>query len=295
MLRQKGEFGIVGVFFSVIGGLIAATVVGLLLWRWRDLRDDAAEWRRLQALQPRVPAIFEPAMVAALPEPARRYFAFTIQPGAPLWPVAEIDMEGQFSLGTKQAPKYQPMAARQILAAPDGFVWSMRLRGGMKMSGSDSGTWTRFWLFGLIPVARMGGTADHARSAYGRCVAEAVFWTPAALLPGPDVTWEPVNADTARVTVRRDGMGQSVDVTVDAEGRPVRVFFQRWSDANPQHTHRWQPFGGDLSEFREVGGYRLPFRAEGGNMYGTDGYFPFFIAQVTDIRFPTPGGASAWS
>ncbi|MCW8901834.1 MAG: hypothetical protein OQK95_14310, partial [Gammaproteobacteria bacterium] len=64
------------------------------------------------------------------------------------------------------------------------------------MSGSDSSRWTRFRIFGLFPVARMGGEEAHTRSAYGRYVAEAVFWTPAALLPGPGVAWEHVDENT---------------------------------------------------------------------------------------------------
>ena len=262
-------------------GLILLAILSLM-----DRRADRAEWARLVALQPEEPERFDPQMVADLPEPARRYFAYTIRPATPLLPVAEIEMGGQFSLGTKEAPNYQPMVARQILAAPVGFVWAMRTRGGMPVSGSDSGRWTRFRIFGLIPVARLGGDADHARSAFGRYVAESVFWTPAALLPGPGVSWETVDEDTARVTIRHEALEQAVDVTVDAEGRPVEVSFLRWTNANPEKVHRLQPFGGYLSDFREVGGYRLPFRVEAGNMFGTDAYFPFFLAEVTDIGFP---------
>jgi len=272
--------------------VIAAAAAALAALRLADRRADAAEWARLQALQPAAPARFDPALVAGLPEPARRYFAFTIRPGTPLWPVAEIDMGGRFSLGTKDAPAYQPMQARQILAAPHGFVWQMRTLGGLPVSGSDAGGWTRFRLFGLIPVARLGGDPDHARSAYGRFVAEAVFWTPAALLPGPGIAWAEVDADTARVTVTRGALSQAVDVTVDAQGAPVRVVFQRWSNANPDQVYRLQPFGGRLSDFRDVQGYRLPFRVEAGNQFGTDDYFAFFLAEVQAIRFPAaPGGA----
>ena len=117
-------------------------------------------------------------------------------------------------------------------------------------------------------------------------MAEAIFWTPAALLPSPRVTWEEIDANTARVTVRRRDLEQAVDVTVDAEGRPTEVSFQRWSDANSEKVHRLQPFGGVLSDFHEVEGYRLPFHVEAGNLFGTDGYFPFFLVNVTDIRFP---------
>lgn len=271
---------------AVSVGIVVVGVLALVLLMVTDHRADHAERKRLAALQPREPESFAPEMVADLPEPARRYFEHTIRPGTPLLPVAEINMVGRFSLGTRDDPGYQPMEARQILAAPDGFVWAMRTRGGMPVSGSDSGTWTRFRIFGLIPVARLGGDPDHARSAFGRYVAEATFWTPAALLPGPGVTWEAVDEDTARVTVRHGDLEQAVDVTVDPEGRPVEVVFQRWSDANPEKVHRLQPSGGYLSDFREVGGYRLPFRVEAGNMFGTEDYFPFFIAEVTDISFP---------
>lgn len=238
------------------------------------------------ALQPNEPGLFAEEMVADLPEPARRYFSYAIRTGTPLLPVAEIEMTGQFSLGSKDDPSYQPMEARQILAAPEGFVWAMRRRGGMPLSGSDSGQWTRFRIFGLIPVARLGGDVDHTRSAFGRYSAEAVIWAPAALLPGPGIAWTAVDDDTARVSVRHGDLSQAVEVTVDRKGRPVVVSFQRWSNANPDKQHRLQPFGAVMSDFREVGGYCLPFRVEAGNMFGTDDYFPFFLADVTEIRFP---------
>ncbi len=153
-------------------------------------------------------------MVAELPGPARRFFEFAITPGTPLYTVAEIEMTGRFSLGTKEAPNYMAMTAHQILAAPEGFVWSMSAsKGLMRVSGSDAAadgeSWTRFWLLGAIPGARIGGAGDHRRSAFGRYVAEAVFWTPAALLPGPGVVWVNVDDTTARVTVAHGGLKQS--------------------------------------------------------------------------------------
>ncbi|MFT3819716.1 MAG: hypothetical protein QM750_19155 [Rubrivivax sp.] len=276
----------IAVAVLAVFSVLALALLGL---RALDRRADRAEWNRLAALQPAAPGRFSPERVASLPEPARRYFAGTIRPGTPLLRVAEIDMSGRFSLGSRENPAYRPMAARQILAAPEGFVWVMRTRGGIAVSGSDSAFWTRFRILGLIPVARLGGDADHARSAFGRYVAEAAVWTPAALLPGPGVTWEQVGENTARVTLRHGALAQAVDIRVDAEGHPVEVSFQRWSDANPDKRHRLQPFGAILSDFREVEGFRLPFRVEAGNLFGTDAYFPFYLAEVTAIRFPGAG------
>lgn len=273
------------VMLILLGG--ALLLLGALrLW---DERANRVEWARLAATQPADPARFDPAMVADLPEPARRFFTFAIAPGTPLLTVAEIEMEGEFSLGTRENPNYMPMKARQILAAPSGFVWKLRIPGLVPVTGSDSGRWTRFRILGLIPVARMGGDSNHGRAAFGRYVGEAVFWTPAAVLSGPGVEWEAVDADTARVTITHNGLSQAVDLTVDAEGRPVVVSFLRWSDANPEKQHRLQPFGGPLSDFREVQGFRIPFTVDAGNHFGTDDYFPFFRARVTEVRFTAPG------
>lgn len=258
-------------------------------WAWRgiDHRADCKAMRRLVATQPTVPACFTTEMVADLPEPARRYFLYTIAPGARLYTVANITMAGRFGMGTKADPKYLDMTATQTLALPAGFVWKMSTRRGLlRLSGSDSAGWTRFWLMGLLPVARMGGDPDHRRSAFGRYVAEAVFWTPAAVLPGPGIHWEPVGEDCARLTLSHQGLSQSVDVTVAPDGQPTEVRFERWSNANPEKAYRLQPFGGYLSAFQEFAGFRLPTHVEAGNHFGTERYFPFFLVNVTDIEYP---------
>jgi hypothetical protein len=263
-----------------------ATVAAMAVWRRSDHRADAAERARLLATREGVQSTFDPAMVAGLPEPVRRYFLHAIRPGTPLATVAEIEMSGRFGLGDRNGPKYMTMEASQVLAAPSGFLWEMRARdGGMTLSGSDSGDWTRFWLMGLVPVARTGFSADHRRSAFGRLIAEAAFWTPAALLPGPGVVWEAPDPQTARVTVTHDGLSQSVELTIDAEGRATRVVLQRWSNANPRKVWQLQPFGGMLGDEREFDVYRVPTRVEAGNFVGTDAYFPFFVAKVESIRF----------
>lgn len=259
----------------------------LTILKTLDLYYDQSEWKKLSSLQPSKPVRYDPSMVVGLPDPAQRFFNFTIAPGTPLYTVAEIDMEGFFSLGTQEKPNYQPMEAHQILAPPEGFVWRLKLPGILPISGSDSGKWTRFNILGLIPVARMGGDTNHTRSAYGRCVAEAVFWTPAALLSREGLTWKEINENTVRVTVTSGKLSQAVNIKVNNEGKPLEVSFMRWSNANPEKVYRLQPFGGTLSDFRVVQGFKLPFKVDAGNMFGTVEYFPFFKAEVEAIRFPT--------
>lgn len=268
--------------------VVVIVVAVLQLWRYTDRRASEEAWATLAARRESLPERYDPALVASLPEPARRYFSYTIAPGTRLSAVVDLTMTGELSLGTKDAPAYQPMHARQILSAPAGLVWQLDAGTGlMRVVGSDGmmgdRSWTRFWLMGLIPLVRAEGP-DHLRSAFGRVAAEAAFWSPAALLPQAGVSWSAVDSDTARAELSYRGMSQSVDIHVDADGRPLWVRIPRWTNANPEKEFRIQPFGGYLSDFRNVDGYRLPFRVEGGNFFGTEDYFPFYKAQIQEIR-----------
>lgn len=272
---------------------LAITVVLFVvaLWTWRriDHCADRKAMDSLHSLQPVEPGRFQSETVSALPEPARRFFRYTIAPGTTLYTVADISMTGKFGMGSKEQPNYSDMKATQVLALPAGFVWKMSARkSALRLSGSDSESWTRFWLMGLLPVARMGGNMNHARSAFGRYVAEAVIWSPAALLPGPGIEWTKVNKDCARVTVSHGNLTQAVDLTLAPSGQPIQICFQRWSNANPEKKYQFQPFGASLSSFRLFNGFQLPTHVEAGNHFGTEDYFPFFVADVESIAFPSP-------
>ena len=268
-------------------GAIGLIAVVLLLWRLADSRAARNAWNRLISEAGPAGSSFDPSIVEALPEAARRYLRYAITPGTPLVTVIELEMNGQLGLGTKNRPAYRPMIADQVLTPPKGLVWKVRT--GL-ISGSDAVTpetsWTRFWLFNLIPVVRVSGNPDHHRSAFGRIVSEGAFWVPASLLPSRNVVWEDVDADTARAVVTYGGYSQSIELKVEGNGQPSRVLIQRWSNENTDKVFREQPFGGYLSDFREIGGYRLPMHVEGGNLIGTEDYFPFFKADVQQIRFP---------
>lgn len=229
-------------------------------------------------------------MVEGLPDPARRFFLYTIQPNTPLQTVTEIRIRGEIGLGTKEDPNYIPMRGHEILAPPHGMIWKLNAkRGAMRILGSDgfyeARSWVRFWLFGIVPIVRAGRGPDHAKAAFGRVVSEAVFWAPAALLPDDHVTWEAVSSDTARAKLSINGMTQTVDITVAQDGQPIKVVIPRWSNANAHKDFQIQPFGGYSSDFRSFDGYLLPTQVEGGNFIGTKDYFPFYKAVVEDIRF----------
>jgi len=276
----------------IIAASITLIMVSLVLrlWHYIDDRSVASTWNSLSSTAKVNPGLFGPKHLEGLPSAAQRFFEMAIQSGTPLYTIAEITMRGEFSLGDKHAPKYQPMKACQLLAPPLGFVWNVKAGAGlMRMSGSDAaypgGSWTRFWLFGIIPVARVGGNDDHALSSFGRTMGEAIFWSPASLLPSDNVIWEEIDSNNARVLVQHKKFIQAFDIKVGTNGHLEQVRFERWSDVNAEKTYRFQPFGGYLSDFKEFDGFILPSTVEAGNHFGSDDYYPFFKASVEAVRF----------
>ena len=269
--------------------LLGAVALGL----WGHARDRAqarAVWQALEAARESAPPPYDPAMVAGLPEVAQRYFARAIEPGTPLHRTVRLEMEGTFVLnGTEM-----PMVARQILGPPaHGFVWQAEIgRGLMRFGGSDGyhrsdgrvDSWTKFWLHGLIPLARIGGTEDHARAAATRVMLEAI-WAPATLLPQYGARWTQTGPDSAEIRFAdADGI-PPMHITLDATGAPTEVQALRWTDANPEGIHRLQPFGGRMLQMGRHQGFLIPVRVELGNMYGTPEHSPFFRATITAAAF----------
>ncbi len=230
---------------------------------------------------------FNEAMVAELPEIAQRYFRHAIAPGTPLSTTVRLRMHGTFLLGDKEQFQTYEMQARQVLAPPSEFVWIPEMKSGvMQISGSDAlvngAAWTRFWINGLVPVVNQQATRDVNRSALTRSAMEAV-WVPASLLPGNGVTWDQTGPDTARLSFPT-GI-EPVDLILNAEGGVLEVTTMRWSDVNPEKTFRLQRFGGTVEAEVMFGGFTIPSKLKVGNHYGTDGYLPFFQAQISSAEY----------
>jgi len=277
------------VLLALAGLLIAAAALGLWV-NSRDRAQAARVWAALEAAREADPPRYDPAMVAELPEVAQRYFARAVEPGTPLHRMVRLEMEGSFIMNGNP----MPMTARQILAPPaQGFVWQAEVGSGlMRFAGSDGyhragGTeesWTKFWLRGLIPLARIGGTDDHARAAATRVMMEAI-WAPATLLPQFGAEWVQTGPDSAEVRFAEVEGIEPMQITLDAEGNPVAVWALRWTDANPERVHRLQPFGGRMLDMARHQGFLIPSRVELGNMWGTPDYAPFFLATITGAEF----------
>jgi len=280
------------IFAVIVLGISSA----LMIWRTIVETRINSYWSQLSEASVKDPERrpYSPELVANLPPNVQRFFNFIFEPGADLKPAARINMTGQLGLGPKGNPGYKPMKAHQIHRFPDGFIWRVTTGSPpLSVSGSDGvyleKSWSRFWISGQFPVVKANGSLseipDHYRSAFGRIVGETVIFTPAALLGSPFVTWQDLDDNRIRMTIEYEGLTQTVDIYLDERGAPVQIVFPRWSDANPECKYQEQPFGGQLSNHKSFDGVTIPTWIEAGNFIGTDEYFPFYIAEVTDLEF----------
>ena len=283
-MKRWTKFGLGSV---VIAGVAAS--VGLVSYRSAMAQAEEA-YARLAGAPASVYAPFDPRMVADQPEIAQRYFRRAIAPGTPLYSSVELEMEGTFLLGDKEKHQAYAMSARQVLHAPDEFVWVPRIRSGvMTITGSDAlvngAAWTRFWLLGLVRVAQDRTSPDLVRSAQFRAAVESALSLPTSLLPANGVGWEQVSEDRARLTFRRFSPAIVLDMMIDQNGAVREVVGQRWSNANSDKTFRLQPFGGTMGSEGTFQGMTVPTQIAAGNHYGTADYLPFFQVRITRARY----------
>jgi hypothetical protein len=268
----------------VVGGALAVMAVvatALALTHWRDARAAAALERRLTV--PPGPGAFDPATLDGLPDPARRYLAAAIAPGASLARSVRMEMEGRFRLGSE----WVPLRATERLSGR-GFVWAATLeKGGTPLRVWDTlgpeGGKARVWLMGLVPVLRADGP-DVTRSDAGRLAAEMI-WLPTALLPGTGVTWEAVDTETIRARIEVAGEVLMLHLRVDGSGDLTALWLERWGDLGRSGDFAPLTFGGDVAESAGFGGLRVPTRITAGWSYGTDAYSPFFDVTITAADF----------
>ncbi len=278
--------------FLVRRGVLPGTLLLLALpGCGRFDRGPAGAWDELARPAPERPGVplagFDPTSLDGLPAPAKRYLAWAIAPGTPLARSVELTMEGTIRL----APDRDPMAmeAEQILAPPDGFVWSARASSGLlRIRGYDRFTGgegeMRWKLWGLVPVMRASGP-DVTRSAAVRLVMEGMLVPPFLLPQAPSdggfggVQWEPVDSRHAAFRATLGGEEVRVTVEVDDEGRPLRAWAPRWNEG------RYETFGVTFSGELAVGGYRIPARVQAGWRPGAEDAFTFFDARLTGAVF----------
>ena len=246
-------------------------------WAARRIRED---WAALCSPTPH-PAAFDPAMIAGLSEPVRRYLTHAIAPGTPLCQSVEISMVGHIKIGA-----WRPCTATQVVAPPLGYIWAADARLlGLPVIGYDRlsrGTGEMRWrLLDVVPVVSTDGP-DMTRSAAGRLASEIVL-IPTAF---GGATWTGGGPNTAVATSWTGEQQERVELHVDPAGQLRRVLMQRWGNPDGCPFARY-PFGVSVDAERTDAGVTLPAEIRAGWWRGTDRQDAgeFFRARITKATF----------
>jgi hypothetical protein len=241
-------------------------------------------WNRL-ARPSRPGPPFDPAQAAALPEPARRFLCRALRTGTPRPRAVLVEQTGRIKLGA-----WLPFRASQILAPPEGLVWSARAGWGpLTVRGYDrygDGVGEMHWrLGGVVPVVRASG-ADIDLSAAGRLAAE-VLLVPSLLLEPWISVGAGSGADRFTMVAAIDRWQIFSEVVIGADDLPARITTARWGHPADEPWGEY-PFTVEFEGAVETGaGITLPQRLTAGWFGGTDRWerSRFFTARLTSATF----------
>ncbi|HEY0507615.1 MAG TPA: DUF6544 family protein [Blastococcus sp.] len=222
---------------------------------------------------------FDPASVAHLEEPVRRYLTHALVDGAALHEDVELTMVGRIKAGSWLA-----FSARQQFAGHD-FEWRARAGWGAfkpvhvtdRYSDGKGSTVGR--LFGRFPFLDASGE-DTTRAAAGRGAVESI-WVPASLLPERGVRWRAEADDHIVATFSAPPEHPDLHLRIDARGAVTSVSVLRWGKV-AQPDFGYIPFGADVHAERRFGGVCIPSQVTVGWWFGTPRFAPFFESTVLE-------------
>ena len=206
---------------------------------------------------PRIPRLDD------LPSPVARYFRHVLPRGVHNIASVELTQTGEMLVGNA----WRPLQARQrYITDPPGFVWDARVTTAplvvvnvrdMYARGSGS---MRAKALAIVPIVNQAGAAELDAGALHRYFAEAV-WFPTALLPGPQLTWSPLDDRRALATLQDGHTTVTLEFRFDDAGDVTEVFaHDRFSENGGRYEPR--PWLVRCRNYQTFDGIRVPVDCE---------------------------------
>jgi hypothetical protein len=223
-----------------------------------------------------------------LPEPVQRYLFYTQIVGKERVRTVRLKQKGFFR--TKPDQKWMPLKTEEYFTVdPPGFLWygKMRMFPFVTVSGIDkffSGKGSRvIKLMSTIKVEDISGE-DCDQAELVRYLNEMV-WFPSAFL-NDYIHWEPINSDSARATIRVDGLTASADLFFNQEGQITNFVAERYMDVGGGAIlKRWSTH---FKDYAEINGVMVPVKGEGVWKLSSGDFSYVRITEIPDLEYNNP-------
>jgi hypothetical protein len=233
-------------------------------------------------------ADFQLSQLEELPVPVRKYFSQVLSVGQRVVKSLRISHSGTFNMGTDR-PQWRPFSSTQdIVVSGPGFLWNahISMAPGMPARVHDAYVNGRAVLtarlFGLIKVMESPDSPELAQGELLRFLAEGP-WYPTALLPGPHTSWEPIDDDSARLTLVDGNISVSLDVRFGADGLIESVYSDgRYRDVDGIQTRI--PWEGRFWNYEERDGMLIPLDGEVAWLL-PEGRRPYWRGHIDHIAY----------
>lgn len=273
---------IAGILVGVVVLAASAVAMGRVLFERHISAEIGELFARSRAARP---SVLTEADLAGLPEPVRRWLRHSQVMGKERPVTVRLKQQGQFRLSEGQG--WMPFTAEEYYTTdPPGFVWvaTFKVAPVLFIAGRDrytDGTGSiQMRLLYLIPVADKSG-GGLGQGALLRYLNETM-WFPAAVL-SPYITWEGIEANSARANMSYGGVTASATFIFDEQGRLTDMRAERYNDAKS----RLLPWSTPITAYGEFGGSRIPVEGEGKWKYES-GDFTYIRLRVTGIEYNQP-------
>lgn len=257
---------------------------GVAAMFFRQRVDKTNRW--LLATAPVVNESIAHARIAGLPAPVRHWLMASGCLQQPFPCVADIQQSGKMRL--RPGSRWLPFTASQYSSvfAP-AFSWDCRVRYGLfhlyghdqLMSGRAS---MRISLAGMLPLVRSANNRQLVSGALTRWLAE-ICWMPAAAI-GPRVTWQAIDACSAKAMVRIPGFVAEAVFSFDEAGHIVAFSTHRWKGSGKKAQKL--PWTITMNQWTAFAGVRIPVHC---NICWQvpGGVFEWMELEVADVRYYT--------
>ena len=279
-MRTILRWGVLLGALAVAAGL-AAVLAGARRFS-RLVRADVEAMLAKAATPP--PRLVTEGMLRGLPEPVRRYLTYTGIVGQPFVGTARLAQAGRMRPNPGQ-PWFPLRAEQHYSVRPPGFVWDAAIQAGPLPVVLARDTYREgagnmlITAAGLYPIADVRG-AEMDQGALMRYLSEMI-WFPTAFL-GNNVSFEPVDDRSARVTLTDRGRNVSATMFFDEAGRFVDLVAERYRSVDGGSSlERWST---PMDEYGELAGLRLPVRGRAVWKLA-DGDLEYIDVTVTELQY----------